>query len=106
MKVALVLVAFLLVSCGSLRSNARDSLVGEWRYADQIQSCRYVFKRDGSFTGEVRDRAKLVSKFSGRWVVQGDVLSYHYISDVLGRIPAGATDHDKLLGVQESLIFD
>lgn len=101
MKIALVLISCLLASCACFPSAARDSLVGEWKYADNTQSCRYAFKRDGSFTGEVRYRAKLVSKFTGRWAVKKDVLFYNYISDVLGRIPAGATDRDKLLSVEK-----
>jgi hypothetical protein len=100
MKIALVLIACVLASCASLPSDGRDSLLGEWRYADNIQSCRYHFKKDGSFTGEVSYRGNLVSKFTGNWVVQGDRLLYTYISDELGRIPAGATDRDKLLSVQ------
>jgi hypothetical protein len=101
MKFALALTLFLLASCASFRPAAQDSLVGEWKYADDTQSCRYAFQRDGSFSGEVNYRAKLVSKFTGRWAVKGDVLSYNYISDVLGRIPPGAIDHDKLLRVQK-----
>jgi hypothetical protein len=100
MKIAFVLISCLLASCASPPSVRRDSLVGEWRYADDIHSCRYHFKRDGRFTGEVTSRAKLVSKFTGTWAVQGDRLLYTYISDELGRIPAGATDRDKLLSLQ------
>jgi hypothetical protein len=105
MKIAFVLISFLLVSCASLTSDAGRSLVGEWRYADDIQSCRYHFKQDGSFTGEVRSHAKLVSKFSGTWLVRGDRLFYTYLSDELGRIPAGATDRDRLLSVQKDAFF-
>lgn len=101
MKIALVLISCLLASCAGLPSDGRNSLVGEWRYADDIQSCRYHFKRDGSFTGEVSYRAKLVSKFTGTWAVQSDGLLYTYISDELGRIPVGATDRDKLLSVRK-----
>jgi hypothetical protein len=100
MKNALALIACLLASCASFSNGARNSLVGEWRYADKIQSCHYSFKKDGSFKGEVSYQGRLVSRFSGRWGVKGDVLSYKYLSDALGRIPAGAIDHDKLLGVQ------
>lgn len=101
MKIALVLVCCLLASCASLPLKGRGPLVGEWRYADNLQSCRYHFKRDGHFTGEVRLRTKLVSKFTGTWTVQDDRLFYTYISDELGRIPAGATDRDKLLSVEK-----
>lgn len=79
----------------------RNSLVGEWRYADQTQSCHYAFKEDGTFTGEVIYRTRLISKFKGRWTVNGNALLYTYLSDALGRIPAGATDRDKLLGIQK-----
>jgi hypothetical protein len=101
MKIALLLISCLLTACANLPSDGRNSLVGEWRYADNIQSCRYHFKGDGRFTGEVMYRAKLVSKFTGTWAVQGDHLLYTYISDELGRIPTGATDRDKLLRVQK-----
>ena len=100
MKAALLLITCLLASCASLPPQGRDSLVGEWRYADNLQSCRYHFKRDGHFTGEVRLRGKLASKFTGTWDVQSDLLLYRYISDELGRIPAGATDRDKLMSVE------
>lgn len=100
MKAVLLLIVCLLTSCVSLPPSGRDSLVGEWRYADKTQSCRYHFKKDGHFTGEVRLGDKLASKFNGTWDVQGDLLFYKYISDELGRIPAGATDRDKLLSVE------
>ena len=101
MKIAFVLIACLLVSCASVPSDGRNALVGEWRYADDVQSCHYHFKRDGSFTGEVTYQAKLVSKFTGTWAVQGDNLLYTYLGDELGRIPSGAIDCDKLLSVQK-----
>jgi hypothetical protein len=100
MKAALLLLTCLLASCAGLPSQGRNSLVGEWRYADNLQSCHYHFKKDGHFTGEVRLRGKLASKFTGNWDVQGDLLLYNYISDELGRIPAGATDRDKLVSVE------
>ena len=101
MKVALLLLTCLLASCATVPPPGRDSLVGEWRYVDNLQSCRYHFKKDGHFTGEVRLRGKLASKFTGTWEVQGDLLLYRYLSDELGRIPAGATDRDKLLSMEK-----
>ena len=101
MKIALVLISCLFASCSHLPSGKQDSLVGEWRYADNSQSCRYSFKGDGTFAGEVRLQAKLVSKFRGAWTVQGDSLLYRYIGDELGRIPVGATDRDTLLSVEK-----
>lgn len=96
------LLIFLITACASVESQSRvRQLVGDWRYADEIQSCRYSFSRDGSFTGEVRLRTKLVSKFTGRWSITGKSLNYTYLSDALGRIPAGATDRDELLEVKK-----
>ena len=99
MKAVLALTLCLMASCAGLRSISPNSLVGEWRYADKIQSCHYVFSRDGGFNGEVVYHAKLISNFAGRWSIDGDTLFYTYIRDELGRIPAGATDRDKLLSV-------
>ena len=46
-------------------------------------------------------RKKLISKFTGRWSVDGNNLLYTYTSDALDKIPAGTTDRDKLLSVHE-----
>ena len=105
MKAVLALTLWLMASCAGLQSSSPGSLVGEWRYADKIQSCHYVFNRDGSFKGEVVYHGKLISKFTGRWLVNGDTLLYTYISDVLDRIPAGATDRDKLLSVRREFFI-
>ena len=101
MKSALALAFCLLASCASVQTSTRSSLIGNWRYADKTQSCHYAFKEDGSFTGEVIYRKQLVSKFRGRWTVQDNALLYTYLGDALGRIPKGATDRDKLLGIQK-----
>ncbi|HEX8897618.1 MAG TPA: hypothetical protein VF751_02880 [Chthoniobacterales bacterium] len=100
-SVVALLVVFSIVSCASLERESRTELVGHWRYTDQKQSCDYSFKSDGSFTGEVRHRAKLVSKFTGRWTVRRQALLYLYTSDAFGRIPSGATDRDQLLEVKK-----
>ena len=101
MKSALVLALLLLASCAGMQTTPRSSLVGSWRYADKTQSCHYAFKADGSFTREVVDRKRLVSKFRGVWSVQDNVLLYTYLGDDLGRIPEGAKDQDKLLAIQK-----
>jgi len=102
MKIVLFLVSWLVASCASLSPSAANAVVGEWNYTDSTQSCRYHFKRDGTFTGEVRLKGTLVSNFTGTWAVQNDQLLYTYLSDKLGRIPNGATDRDKLLNVQKN----
>ena len=101
MKGLISLTFFLLVSCVSIEHATSSRLAGEWLYADKTQSCRYIFKRDGTFDGEVLVRAKLISKFTGRWSVEGHTLSYRYEKDLLGKIPPGALDHDNLLAVRQ-----
>ena len=105
MKTAFALALCLMASCAGLRRNSPSSLVGEWRYADKVQSCHYVFKPDGTFNGEVVYRTKLISKFTGRWSVDGDTLLYIYSADTLHTIPAGATDRDKLLRVHREFFM-
>jgi len=98
-----VLVALFVLSlaaCAGVERQSRSDLVGHWRYADSTQSCDYSFKADGSFTGQVRHRGRVVSNFTGRWAVRGNALHYTYISDVFGRIPPGATDQDQLLEIK------
>ena len=105
MKAVLALTLCLMASCAGLRSSSPRSLVGEWRYADKIQACHYVFNQDGTFKGEVVYHAKLISKFTGRWSVEGDTLLYTYVNDALHRIPAGAVDRDKLLSVYKEFFI-
>jgi hypothetical protein len=101
MKPALAAIFLLsLAACASLEHQRRAELVGHWRYSDAAQSCDYSFRADGSFTGHVRHRAKIVSKFTGRWSIRGNALLYTYTSDVFGRIPPGATDTDQLIEIK------
>jgi hypothetical protein len=103
MKAVVAFISILLIAaCANVESQRRArQVVGNWRYADEVQSCRYSFSSDGSFTGEVRLRARLISKFTGRWSITGQSVHYTYLSDALGRIPTGATDRDELLEVKE-----
>jgi hypothetical protein len=101
MRAVLLFISLLFAACANLeRTSPVRQLVGDWRYADQVQSCQYSFKSDGSFTGWVKQRDKLVSKFTGRWSINDRTLHYLYLSDVLG-IPAGATDQDQLLEIKK-----
>jgi hypothetical protein len=102
MKAILALFSFLAIaSCTTVGFQARSKLIGDWRYSDKTQSCHYSFKPDGSFSGEVTDRGKLVLRFTGRWKIEDDALLYVYLSEALGRIPAGTTDRDQLLEVKK-----
>lgn len=97
MKSLLALMLFLLASCASTPRDPGVMLAGEWIYKDPVQSCRYVFAKDGTFSGEVTQRGESLSRFRGKWAVQGDALLYEYTGDALGRIPPGTRDRDKLL---------
>ncbi|MFL6588786.1 MAG: hypothetical protein ACJ8M4_01300 [Chthoniobacterales bacterium] len=98
----ILLLCFLgLSACVSIGSGTRSSLVGDWHYRDETQTCHYSFRSDGQFSGEVTMRKKLVSKFTGKWSVKGDRLLYAYTGDALGRIPVGATDSDRLLKIEK-----
>ena len=99
MRTVSLLALCLLISCANLPPN-QAQLVGEWRYSDKARTCHYVFEKNGQFHGEVTLNGKLVSKFTGRWSVQGDSLLYSYSGDEFHRIPAGSTDRDKLLSVR------
>ena len=95
---ALMLLSLAALANGSQISNA--DLIGHWRYQDETQSCDYTFAADGSFTGEVKQEKRTISKFAGRWILKGRLILYHYVSDRYGRIPAGAEDQDQLLSVK------
>ena len=102
MKAILALFSLLAIaSCSTIGFQARAKLIGNWRYSDETQSCHYSFKPDGSFSGEVTGRGKLVLRFTGRWRVEGDALLYVYLSEAFSRIPPGTTDRDQLLEVKK-----
>jgi len=97
MKGLLILSLLLLVSCATARRDPSLALAGEWLYEDPAQSCRYDFKKDGTFSGEVKQRGETLSRFTGKWGVREGELHYEYTSDALGKIPPGTRDRDKLL---------
>lgn len=103
MKTALVLLFGLVLSgCATPERQNRAAFVGNWLYADKVQSCRYSFAADGSFHGEVTRRGETISRFAGRWTHKEGALLYTYVSDAFGRIPAGATDRDQVLKVNRA----
>jgi hypothetical protein len=102
MKAILALFSLLVIaSCTTTGSRAGSNLVGSWRYSDQIQSCHYSFKPDGSFSGEVTRGGKHVLEFAGQWRVEKHAILYVYLSEARGRIPRGTTDRDRLLELTE-----
>jgi hypothetical protein len=98
MKAILALFSLLaLTSCATVTTQSKSPLVGDWRYSDQIQSCQYSFKADGSFSGEVTQHKQLVLKFTGKWKIEGAALNYVYLTEVFGRIRRGTKDQDRVL---------
>ena len=71
LKTLAILMLFLVAGCASGRRDASMTLAGEWLYKNPVQSCRYDFKKDGTFSGEVTQRGEAVSRFMGKWTVQG-----------------------------------
>ena len=102
MKTGLAFLLYLLASCAGLQRPAGVAIVGEWQYADKVKSCRYIFQEDHSFTGEVTVRGQVFSKFTGRWSLADGAILYEYTGDMLGKIPVGTRDHDKLLSVEKN----
>jgi len=105
MKIEFTLVialTLMIASCADLAPARTSALIGEWRYVDPIQSCHYVFRKDGTFAGEVTYQGVRVSQFQGRWSVRDQQLRYEYTADLLRRIPAGTKDTDKLLAVSSN----
>src|ERR1044072_9631975 len=99
--VVALIFALLIAGCATVERYSRDPFVGNCLYADDVQSCRYSFKGDGSFSGEVTQDRATISRFTGHWRVENKALLYPYVSDAFGRIPAGATDRDQVLQVRQ-----
>src|SRR4051812_36611047 len=72
-------------------------LAGHWRHADQIQSCDYFFRDDGTFTGNVARSGKIIWEFAGKWSSDGKILNYEYTRSSAENVPPGTIDHDKLV---------
>lgn len=101
MRVFSLLAICLFGSCATSPHLLQRDLLGQWRYSDPAQSCRYVFSPDSTFRADVAIHGKTVARFTGRWSVKGDVLLYEYLTDERGEIAPGSTDHDQLLSVQK-----
>ncbi len=95
MRWVFVAAACLFVSCTS----TRERLIGDWQNTTGVRSGHYSFRADGSFAGDVAERGKLVSKFTGRWELERKTLHYEYEHDALGAIPQGTRDRDKLIEI-------
>ena len=101
MRLVTVITLASLASCTAMLPAPANRLVGEWRYSDGLSSCRYIFRKDGTFRAEVAYGQAAVFGFTGRWRVRGEMLCYENVQDDAGQPPAGTTDPDKLLSVEK-----
>ena len=81
--------------------STKGQLLGHWRYDDDSQSCDCVFFEDGTFTGSITRRKKVISEFTGQWSLENDTLTYIYASDAFNLIEPGYRDRDKLVEVSK-----
>ncbi len=88
-----------MVSCGTVTRLPARELVGQWRCRLGPQTCQYVFRENGTFSGYVTEGGALLSNFSGRWRRNGDAIHYEYTNDTVGKIPPGTTDRDTLVEI-------
>jgi len=99
MKFAQILLSlFLLVTYASADA-AGYTLIGHWRYSENDHSSEYIFRTDGTFTGDVRLGDRTVWQYAGIWTVAGGRLSYQYTQSSLARIPVGTTGQDKIIEI-------
>lgn len=91
-----------IVACGTVAQAPGNGLVGQWRCQFGRQTCQYVFRGNGTFSGYVTEEGRLLSNFSGHWRRDGDGILYDYTNDTVGKIPAGTTDRDTLLEIAKN----
>jgi hypothetical protein len=78
-------------------SPTRDGLVGHWRHVNEEKTGEIIFGRDGTYSGHVAHHGAVVWEFAGKWSIKGEVVTCEYTRSSCENIPAGTTDHDKLL---------
>ena len=102
LQTVLALTALAFASCASGDSIFARKLLGKWRSTDGRQVAEYVFAPDGTFTGRVvGSDGAIVSSFEGKWALRKGTIHYEYTRDLMGRIPVGTLDRDKLLAPPE-----
>ena len=101
LSIAFAFVALFATSCASVSKRPDSKLVGHWRAGNRSQTADYSFAADGTFSGSVKSGATTISKFTGKWALVNGSISYEYISDALGSIPAGTKDRDRLIEVTD-----
>jgi hypothetical protein len=74
-----------------------DGLIGHWRHVNEEKIADIIFNRDGTYSGHVAHKGAVVWEFAGKWSVADEVLTCEYTRSSCENIPAGTTDHDKLL---------
>ena len=94
-----ILYLLLAASCATVIRPAASELVGKWQYADEMQTCRFIFRGNGTFGGNTTAGGVLLSQFRGRWTLQANNILYEYTNDAVGRIPTGTKDRDTLVAI-------
>ena len=102
LKTVLVLSVLLVASCATVGDTERSHLVGKWLYTGRTETCQYVFHESGTFSGYVTSGGSILSRFAGTWSVHNGAIFYEYTNDVLGRIPVGTRDSDKLVTIAKN----
>ncbi|HYG33612.1 MAG TPA: hypothetical protein VEC99_02430 [Clostridia bacterium] len=74
-----------------------DLLVGHWRAVQGPLTIDWRFQGNGTFSGKIARRGKVISDFTGNWMVDGTWLYSEYTGDSLGTIETGSTDRDIFL---------
>jgi hypothetical protein len=74
-----------------------ELLVGHWRTVHGLLTVDWIFHSNGSFAGTMKRRGKLISDFTGTWMLEGTWLHSEYTSDGCGAVDVGFTDRDVFL---------
>ena len=83
-------------------SSDEKKFVGQWQHEEKEGlMAQYVFRANGSYTGELRREGELVRKFEGLWRIDEGMIIYTYTSDSLAQVPIGTTEKDRIVGVSE-----
>lgn len=76
---------------------ALNELVGHWRATQRSVTIDWLFCSDGTFTGKMTQGSRIISDFTGTWLLDGTSLVSVYTSDSCGMIDAGYKDRDTFL---------
>ena len=99
MRTLLTLIAFLFSSLFAVADVNMAQLVGRWRYSDETFSSEHKFNADGTYTGSVGQKGKIVWENAGVWSLADNKIHYELTRSSLERIPVGTKDQDTLIEI-------